>query len=101
MVDKVTKELPDPQPPTPAPRILWKAVEPRHYARAQERKKAGKMAYTDYVISLVERFDAQLVGVPGLYGELPIGAIQLDKAQVGQVLAAFEERFGPKDAGQK
>lgn len=88
-----TKELTSLE--APKPRIVWKAVEPRHYLRAQERKRESKAAYTNYVLSLVERFNDRLVGLPGLpNGELPIGAVQLNKEQVTQVLAAFEAKFG-------
>ncbi len=61
--------------------------------RARARKKESKAAYADYVISLVERFDDRLVGIPGLYGELPVGAIQLSKEQVERVLKAFEAEY--------
>lgn len=83
-----TKELPtQPKPP----RITWKAVEPRHYARAQERKKESKAAYTDYVMRLVEAWDfADKDGANIPPGE----GNYLNREQTGQVLTAFEARFG-------
>ena len=76
----------------PGPHIVWKAVEPRHYTRAQERKKESKAAYIVYVLSLVERFYDRLVAAPG---QSPgVGAVQLEKDQIEQVLKAFEEKFG-------
>ena len=68
----------------PKPKILWKAVEPRHYLAAQGIKAAsGKTAYNAYVVSLVERLE----------GEEPK---DLTKAQQEAVLSAFEEKFGEK-----
>lgn len=100
-MDEQTKEptetkpkdsTPGPQPPkasaTPAarpqakPKITWKAVEPRHYQRAQEKKAAGgKTAYTEYVVSLVERFEGGPV-------------VGLTKAQQEAIVAVFEEKYG-------
>lgn len=91
MADEKTTKEETPKPP----RITWKVVESRHVTRAQERKKESKEAYTNYVLSLVERFNDTLVGLPSLpNGELPIGAVQLNKEQVAQTLAAFEAKFG-------
>ena len=91
MADKITKA----PTPTPSRSILWKAVEPRHYQRAADLKKVSLGAYEGYVISLAERFDGRLIGVPGQsYGELPVGAVQLSKEQIAQALAAFEAEFG-------
>lgn len=75
-----SKEAPKPR----KPRIAWKVVEKRHYLRAQEKKASGgKAAYTDYVVSLIERFE----GGP---------AEGLTKEQTEAVLVAFEEKFGGK-----
>lgn len=95
--EKATNPKSDRAGELPTPKILWKVVEPRHYLRAQERKKESKAAYTDYVLSLVERLDDKLVGLPGQgVGEMPVGAVQLSREQVKQVIDAFEAKFGDK-----
>lgn len=80
--NKPTGPQPPKEPPKPRkPRITWKVVQPKHYLRAQEKKASGgKAAYTDYVVSLIERFE----GGP---------AEGLTKEQTEAVLTAFEEKF--------
>lgn len=92
-----TKEL-APKPP----HITWKHVQPRHYARAQEKKHKSKEIYTFYVLYLLERFDDKPIGLPGQSpGEMPVGAVALNKEQIKQVLEAFEAKFGPKEASKE
>lgn len=98
MADVTTQELEmdnagkQDKPPTaiPAdkdtvPSIAWLLIEPRHYQEAQRIKKdVGIDAYRDYVISLVFSLDGRRMPP-----QQP-----LTKKVIGQVAAAFEERYG-------
>ena len=85
-----TKELPTPRPP----RIVWKAVEPRHYQRARDYLADSKEAYAAYVLRLVEAWDftgSSAVSIPVTQPDA------LSREQRAQVLAAFEAEFGGKE----
>lgn len=90
MVDITTHELDPADAPSPkdvVPSIAWLVVEPRHYQEAQRLKKdEGIEAYREYIVSLVFSLDRQSVRQPHT----------LSKKTVGQIVAAFEERFSDK-----
>lgn len=67
-----------------APSIQWLLVESRHSRYAAQLKKTDREAYTDYIIGLVFTLDGQPVRAPH----------NLTKKVIGQIVAAFEERFG-------
>jgi hypothetical protein len=67
-------------------RLVWKAVERRHYLYAQEiLASEGRGAYQDYVLSLLESVGGLVMNTPRL--------LELDKAIQKQAVAAFEEEF--------
>jgi hypothetical protein len=104
--ESTTKQL-----PTRPPRITWKAVEPRHYARAQEYLKTdGKGAYAAYIMRLVEAWDfagslrqalrqaqeepqdeASDVSIPVTQPDA------LSREQRDAVIEAFEAVYGPAE----
>lgn len=103
--DKITKDLtPAQEPPEdtaeetkPAKpvKVVWKAVQPRHYARAMEMRKPERVTY---VLRLVETVDGNLVApADATLGEVPPGAVVLTKAQARQILSDFEAAFAPKE----
>lgn len=82
MADITTHEL---ESKDITPSIQWLLVEPRHYQEAQRLKKEeNKEAYQDYILSLVFSLDGQRMPPPQ----------PLTKKTIGQVVTAFEERFG-------
>lgn len=84
MADLATHEL---ESKDITPSIQWLLVEPRHYQEAQRLKKdEGVEAYRGYIISLVFSLDGQRMPTPQ----------PLTKKVIGQVVTAFEERFGDK-----
>lgn len=70
------------------PSIQWLLVESRHSRYAAQLKKSDREAYHDYIVGLVFTLDGQPVRMPHA----------LTKKTVGQIVAAFEERFGEDPA---
>lgn len=89
-MSEVTKDLSESKPG----KIVWKAIQPHHVARAAEIKKGSKLFYLDYLVSLVQTFDGQPVApANATLGEIPPGGILLDKKQMEQVFNAFEAEY--------
>lgn len=90
MADVTTKDLDPEDAPKKdevTPSIAWLVVEPRHYQEAQRLKKdEGIEAYRGYIVTLVFSLDRQSVRQPHT----------LTKKVIGQIVTAFEERFGEK-----
>lgn len=82
-------KAPPPEAPKPAKpaRLLWKAVEPRHYAAAQAIE--SKPAQRAYIVSLLEAVDGVVLN------EERRG--ELGKEIVAQAVAEFEEKYGGKE----
>lgn len=68
--------------------IQWLLVESRHTRYAAQLKKSDREAYHDYIVGLVFTLDGQPVRMPHA----------LSKKVIGQIAAAFEERFGEDKA---